>query len=571
MSSIHPLTDVELTVSQFKCFGEDGGNLAFQPINIIIGRNNTGKSALIDAVELCISKGQSYDERKHGRSNTQFSVKISQKLDEPSLQRVFKEQFREGGVPGRSHWEYGRQFVGQTLRRSFGPGWHPQFIDGPGFIETHRSNRQKFQDDLVKSATWPFENLSVLRVSAERDVQPEQRDTSRKLDPDGTGTTNLIRAFINSDDLPREEVEIGLLDDLNAVYQGDCEFKRIICQEDSNGVWELFLEEKAKGQIRLSQSGSSLKSVFIMLCMLRLRPHIEQINWEKIIFAVEEPENNLHPSLLRRLLNFLADQRQKKRFTLMITTHSPIGIDWSARRSDSQIIHVLHDGRDARTRPATAYHQSREIIEDLDFRASDILQANGLIWVEGPSDRIYLQRWLDLASGGQLKEDVHYTIMFYGGKLLSHLDALPPEESESLISLLSINRNAAILMDSDRRKGKAGGRKPRMHINATKQRIKNELERIGGFVWITEGREIENYTPAKVFARVVRKPVPKLDQYTQIIKLPLLKVFKEDKVSIAHAVATETQEADLIDHLDIWPRLNELCKHIRSWNGLHTS
>ncbi len=32
------------------------------------------------------------------------------------------------------------------------------------------------------------------------------------------------------------------------------------------------------------------------------------------------------------------------------------------------------------------------ILSDIGFKASDILQANGVIWVEGPSDRIYINR-----------------------------------------------------------------------------------------------------------------------------------------------------------------------------------
>ena len=33
------------------------------------------------------------------------------------------------------------------------------------------------------------------------------------------------------------------------------------------------------------------------------------------------------------------------------------------------------------------------MLNDLDVRASDLLQSNGIIWVEGPSDRIYIKRW----------------------------------------------------------------------------------------------------------------------------------------------------------------------------------
>ena len=109
-----------------------------------------------------------------------------------------------------------------------------------------------------------------------------------------------------------------------------------------------------------------------------------------------------------------------------------------------------------------------------------------------------------------------------------------------------------------------------MNLNPTKQRIKKELEDIGGFVWVTVGREIENYTPIEVFARVVGKRAPKVDPYTQITKLPLLKDFKGDKISIAHKVAFETQESDLVEHLDLWSRLTELCSQIERWNGLRT-
>ena len=572
MSSIHPLSNVGLSISHFKCFGEEGGGFAvFQPINIIIGRNNTGKSALIDAVELCITEGKSFDQRKHARPNSVFNVQVWQKLDEASLRPVFRDHVSSGGVPGRTHWEFGSKFIGQSLHRSFGPGWSSSIQSGPDFSPINQSARQNYYNQLAKTATWPFKNLRLLKVSAERDVQPESRETTRKVSPNGAGTTNLVRAFVNSDDLPREEVEEGLLKDLNAIYQGDCEFTQIICQEDADGVWELFLKEKKKGYIRLSQSGSSLKSVFIILCMLRLVPLIETIDWKKVIFATEEPENNLHPSLLRRLLNFLSDQREQKGFILVITTHSPICIDWSARRSDSQIIHVQHDGEAAKSHTAIEYRETREIMEDLDVRASDILQANGVIWVEGPSDRIYIRRWLELASDAQLKEGVHYTIMFYGGKLLAHLDALPPDRSRSsaLISLLSINRNAAVVMDSDRHPGTLGGRKPRTRLNATKLRMKGELEAIGGYVWVTEGREVENYTPIDVFARVVGKPAPVVNPYTQVVRLSLLQDFKEDKVALAHAVAPETQKADLVEHLDIWHQLECLCSHIKRWNGLH--
>jgi hypothetical protein len=420
---------------------------------------------------------------------------------------------------------------------------------------------------------WPFANMQVLRLAAERDVQPEARNNNRDLQSNGTGLTNLVRAFINSESLPRSEVEVGLLSDLNTVYQGDSQFTQILTRENDNGVWEIFLTEEEKGDIRLSQSGSSLKSIFILLAMLRLVPVIKSIIWENIFLAVEEPENNLHPALLRRLLNFLAAERDERGFTLLITTHSPVCIDWAARRDDSQILHVQHHGGGTQVRTAIGYADNRDILDDLDVRASDILQANGIIWVEGPSDRIYVNRWIELFSDGALKEGVHYTIMFYGGKVLAHFDGLPPGESDSLVSLLSLNRNAALLMDSDRHLG--GGtttsgrtRKPRMNINSTKARVKTELEAINAFVWITEGREVENYVPRDVFERAVGGAPTTIGIYESVPKLSFLSDFKENKISIAHAVVPHMQVDDLRACMDVKAQMDRLLGSVCRWNAM---
>jgi hypothetical protein len=42
-------------------------------------------------------------------------------------------------------------------------------------------------------------------------------------------------------------------------------------------------------------------------------------------------------------------------------------------------------------------------------------------------------------------------------------------------------------------------------INATKKRVKEQAEKLGGLVWVTEGREIENYVPAKLLEDTARE------------------------------------------------------------------
>ncbi|MEM6381302.1 MAG: AAA family ATPase [Pseudomonadota bacterium] len=568
----HPLKDISVKATNFKCFGEEGGGFEpFAPINIVIGRNNSGKSALIDAIEICVSKGKAYDESKHARGSGDFSLEITQATDEAVLRQLFHEGTSGGDIRG-NHWTTaGAHLLGSEFVRTYGADWKVKEVSGEAFKSIPTGALQGARRKMAGYNSSPFDGLKLVEVDSERDVAPEgsSGSTNFKVEANGKGLTNIVRGFINSVDLPRAEVEEELLRELNEIYQADNRFQRLTCQEDGGGIWEIYLTEASKGDVPLSQSGSSLKSVFIILAMLRLVPRIDNTDWSKTIFVVEEPENNLHPALLRRLLEFLARQRDEKSFSLVITTHSPICIDWASGRNDTQLIHVRHKAGQSSCHRALGYKAKRDVLDDLDIRASDILQANCVLWVEGPTDRLYLRRWIDLISNGTLKESVHYTIMFYGGRLLSHLDALPPDETDELISLISINRNAAILLDSDRRPNTNASRRPRPRLNDTKQRMVGEIEAIGGFAWVTAGREVENYIPAVVLQRIEDQEMPQLSPYDQVWKESILPSFKEDKVAIARAVVDEFELTDINGSLDLRAQLDQLANRIRGWNGLN--
>jgi hypothetical protein len=67
---------------------------------------------------------------------------------------------------------------------------------------------------------------------------------------------------------------------------------------------------------------------------------------------------------------------------------------------------------------------------ELGYRPSDIVQANCIIWVEGPSDAIYFHRWISRADKS-LKIGLHYSVMWYGGSNRKYLSALEFQEKLS--------------------------------------------------------------------------------------------------------------------------------------------
>ncbi|MBL9185268.1 MAG: AAA family ATPase [Verrucomicrobiaceae bacterium] len=214
---------------------------------------------------------------------------------------------------------------------------------------------------------------------------------------------------------------------------------------------------------------------------------IAVLSEDNAIFGIEEPEIHLHPVLQRRFLKFLREETGNNRY--IITTHSQTMI---APAEDVDVIHLkMVDGVTIPTRVTTNAH-ALEALDDLGVRASDLLQANAVIWVEGPSDRIYLKRWMELVSrelgGPELIEGIDYAMMFYGGRLLSHLSLEREGEiDDGFIQLLRINQRSAIVMDSDRKESLD---EP---LNGTKQRVIAECESNRLHAWVTDGREIENY------------------------------------------------------------------------------
>jgi len=192
--------------------------------------------------------------------------------------------------------------------------------------------------------------------------------------------------------------------------------------------------------------------------------------------------------------------------------------------------------------------------------------------VEGPSDRIYLRHWLK-AVDPELEEGLHYSIMFYGGRLLSHLSA-NDQEVDDFIALRQLNRNLAILIDSDKSS-------PHTGINETKKRIEAEFATDGGFAWVTAGREIENYVPHDRLQEAVRSthgtgylgPCDggRYDHALYFRKAgkrrrdPETRQTSIDKVKVARAVCEKTADLTLYN---LHERLKGLAGFIRNANGL---
>ncbi|MGP1383607.1 MAG: AAA family ATPase [Thainema sp.] len=288
---------------------------------------------------------------------------------------------------------------------------------------------------------------------------------------------------------------------------------------------------------------------------------------EKTVLCVEEPELHLHPLLQKKLLNYLFNKTNNQ---YLFTTHSAHLLD---AVEEAEIFHVTQKNGESIVEAVFSTKQKSNICNDLGYKASDILQANCIIWVEGPSDRIYINYWLN-SKRKDLVEGIHYSIMFYGGRLFSHLTALDDDEVaeqiiEDLISVRNLNRNAVIVFDSDKPK-------PQSRISRTKKRLEDEFNQGPGFAWITKGREIENYLDMNKVEEAVlnihsksAKRLIQKDRWSNLLKYEKQRTGEKETANKVKVAQYYTKHNSLPDFniLDLNKRLDQLIKFILESNG----
>jgi len=194
----------------------------------------------------------------------------------------------------------------------------------------------------------------------------------------------------------------------------------------------------------------------------------------------------------------------------------------------------------------------------LGIRASEILQTNGIIWVEGPSDRNYINGWLRLIDS-TLKEGFDYTFQYYGGALLAGY-SLGDEEFKDFIDMLVINRNAYVVMDSDMdAEYRVTSLAPR------KRRVIQDCKKNGISYWVTAGKEIENYLSGQVLKRRYKDEI-KPKQFKKITSY-CSKYDADHKASESKIIADLFEYEDVKGVYDLETKIKELAAQIREWKN----
>jgi len=503
--------------SSYRSFGNELVKIApLKKINFIIGQNNVGKSNIVTFLS---NKYSNLLNTVKGTSDQDSSLKIIYntldkpltsptpiyKISFPLLDNQIEKHIEDVFLKNKIH-RTTRENIKENIKKIF---LSPLFSDGNGitwftykFDDTlgkrfsfdidYKKIRELLYDDewhklwqsLTNSSGGSIENdwipetikriFYIPNTSPSIELIPAIRKIgvahSEAKDYSGEGIIDRI-AKIQNPSMTEQKLK-KKFDLINSFIQ------KVLDNQDAKieipFKRDMIIVHMNEKTLPLESLGTGIHEVIILAAASTIL--------DNSILCVEEPELHIHPILQRKLINYLSENTNNQYF---FTTHSTHLLD----AADASIFHITLKNNESKINNISSTKQRSEICHDLGYKASDILQSNCIIWVEGPSDRIYINNWLHNKRLDFI-EGIHYSIMFYGGRLSSHISGLDIDEYqnnyEDLISVRNLNRNSILIIDSDKSSETD-------NLNATKERLIKEFNNGPGFTWVTEGREIENY------------------------------------------------------------------------------
>lgn len=383
-------------------------DIPIQNISALVGENNSGKSAVLRALNAFFHFNQEMESFKDGthkhsqNSIPKIEITFSDLPNESEINRIKNGDFLIIQLTCRNHtskpiykFKKGNKF--QPLDSKFFDAVkkHIDFV----FVPPNR--------DLNKFR-WEENTLLRRLVEAYLDNAYNKRDTLTK--PFSTAIKE-----VEKNALSKISRQIKSAYALKHNYKFNIQYEENLTYRDFLSNIRFNVEEHA-GVFDLAECGTGVQS----LAIIAMYKVLSQLTHSNIIFGLEEPETNLHPQAQREFIRALSQSLEAERLgQIIFTTHSTVIID-QLNHEQVVLFRKVHDeqrhcGFRTEARYITTDFWTVNDLHEFNYyqfhryKNSELFFAKYVIIVEGKSDQQVVQKLL---------EDEGYKLENYGISIL---------------------------------------------------------------------------------------------------------------------------------------------------------
>lgn len=411
----------EIEVENFRSIPE--ASLELSEFNLLIGKNNAGKSNIVKAIyryrDLMIGDvdiSEFYESAvTRGMEPEPIKFSISYQIGMDARENLIEKLSESHEVPASV---YDTLMEGESFRKYD----HEISIREAGI--SHNTINTWIDDSKVELGTLDVSDQSVELLDLDElmatersrsqlsDIQPGQinnvipstiqegilgefsewkmvapfRRTEERgvfgadpdLDPTGENLTTFLQS-IREDGTGRYN---QICNTYEEIMEG-VEEVRIETREGEDGAVPIIrIDEQQSDDIGFDELSSGAKEILILVTQIVVSRS------DNSPLYIEEPELHLHPAAEREIFSMISQVAEDFNTQSIVTTHSDVFVDevnveniFSVKRGEYTYVDTVNQG------------ELGEILTDIGYAKSELLQADRIVFVEGRSDRVVLSNW----------------------------------------------------------------------------------------------------------------------------------------------------------------------------------